>query len=137
MSSTKQMTPGEVVQNYLNTFFEKDVEKTLKCLTDDVRWKVQGAATVPTIGERKGKGAVRDWLALFPLHFVPLTFRIDRIFEQDNQVVITGDFKHRILDTGREFESDFAAICEVRDGKICAYSFIEDSYGLWRAFQPL
>ena len=137
MAHTKPKPPGEIVKNYLDTFFEKNVEKTLDCLADDVTWKVQGAATVPTIGERRGKDAVREWLALFPRHFVPLAFHIDRIFEQGEQVVVTGSIAHRIVDTGREFKSDFAAVCEVRDEKISAYSFIEDSFALWRAFQPL
>ena len=37
--------------------------------------------------------------------------------------------------TGREFASDFAAICSVRDGKVSAYNFLEDSYALWHSFQ--
>lgn len=136
MMTSTSMTPGQVVQNYLDTFFRKDVEETLACLTEDVIWKVQGAAEVPTIGVRHGREAVRSWLALFPDHFEPLDFRIDRTFESGDQVVMIGTFRHRIVDTGKEFGSDFAAICSVRDGKVSAYNFIEDSYGLWRAFQP-
>ena len=134
MTSTTEMTPGQVVQHYLDTFFKKDVDRTLECLTDDVVWKVQGAADVPTIGVRHGKEEVRAWMALFPVNFEPLEFRIERIFESGDQVAITGHFKHRILSTGHEFASDFAAICSVRDGKVSAYNFLEDSYALWRSF---
>ena len=136
MATTSGMTPGQVVQHYLDTFFKKDVERTLDCLTDDVVWKVQGAPDVPTIGVQLGKEEVRAWMALFPANFEPLAFHIERIFESGDQAVITGHFKHRILSTGKEFESDFAAICSVRDGKVSRYNFIEDSYGLWRAFHP-
>jgi len=135
MTTTIRMTPGEVVEHYLDTFFKKDIDKTLECLTDDVVWKVQGAADVPTIGLLHGKEEVRAWMALFPLNFEPLEFHISRTFESGDQVVITGHFKHRILSTGREFASDFAAICSVRDGKVSAYNFLEDSYALWRSFQ--
>lgn len=134
--STSQSTPSQVVQHYLDTFFEKDIDKTLECLTDDVVWKVQGATEVPTIGVRHGKEEVRAWLALFPVNFESLAFDIERTFENGDQVVITGFVKHRILVTGREFASDFAAICSVHDGKISSYNFIEDSYALWRSFQP-
>lgn len=136
MATTTDMNAGEVVRHYLDTFFSKDVDKTLECLTDDVIWKVQGAADVPTVGVRHGKEEVRAWMALFPAHFEPLEFNIARTFENGDQVVMTGHFKHRILDTGRVFESDFAAICSVRDGKVSAYNFLEDSYALWRSFQP-
>lgn len=136
MTKDTGMSPGQVVQNYLDTFFRKDVDKTLECLTDDVVWKVQGAADVPTIGLRHGREEVRAWMALFPVNFEPLEFHVERTFESGDQVVITGTFRHRILSTGKEFASDFAAICSVRDGKVSAYNFIEDSYALWRAFQP-
>jgi uncharacterized protein len=62
-------TAGQVVQNYLNTFFRKDVDKTLECLTHGVVWEVQGAPDVPTLGIRHGKDAVRAWMTLFPDHF--------------------------------------------------------------------
>jgi uncharacterized protein len=128
-------TSGQVVQHYLDTFFKGDVGKTLECLTEDVVWKVQGAADVPTIGLRRGRDEVRAWMALFPANFEPLEFHVERTFESGDQAVIIGSFKHRILSTGKEFTSDFAAICSVRDGKVSAYNFIEDSYALWRAFQ--
>lgn len=129
-------TSTQVVQNYFETFFSHDIDKTLQCLTDDVVWRVQGAADVPTIGTRRGKDEVREWLTLFPKHLQPLDFDITRTFENDDQVVVIGHFTHRILDTGKEFSSDFATICIVRDGKLAAYNFLEDSYGLWDAFQP-
>lgn len=135
MAIETEPTPAQVVQHYLDTFFKRDVDKTLQCLTDDVVWKVQGAADVPTIGERRGKEEVRAWMALFPTNFEPLEFRIDRTFESGDQVVITGRVRHRILSTGREFASDFAAICSVRNGRVSAYNFLEDSYALWRSFQ--
>lgn len=136
MTTNTERTPGQVVQHYLDTFFKKDLDKTLECLTEDVVWKVQGAASVPTIGLRRGRDEVRAWMALFPANFEPLEFHVERTFENGDQVVITGHFKHRILSTGKEFVSDFAAICSVRDGKVSAYNFIEDSYALWKAFQP-
>jgi len=136
MTTTRKRTTGQVVQSYLDMFFSKDLEKTLACLTDDVVWKVQGAPDVPTIGVRHGKDAVREWMALFPPNFEPLDFQVERIFESGDQAVLTGHFTHRIVSTGKTFSSDFAVICSVRDDKIAAYNFIEDSYGLWRAFQP-
>jgi ketosteroid isomerase-like protein len=136
MTTKTEMTPTQVVQHYLDTFFKKEIENTLQCLTDDVVWKVQGAADVPTIGLRRGRDEVRDWMALFPVNFEPREFTIERTFENGNQVVIIGNFRHLIRSTGKEFVSDFAAICSVRDGKVSAYNFIEDSYGLWLAFQP-
>ncbi|WP_176054707.1 nuclear transport factor 2 family protein [Paraburkholderia caribensis] len=128
-------TPGKVVQHYLDTFFKKDIDATLDCLTDDVVWTVQGAPEVPTVGTRHGKQQVREWMDLFPVYFKPLDFRVDRVFENGDQAVLTGCLKHEILQTGRVFSCDFAVICTVRDGKISGYNFLEDSYALWDAFR--
>lgn len=135
MNNGQTLKSSEVVKNYLDTFFTKDIEKTLNCLTEDVIWHVQGASDVPTIGTRKGKEEVRTWLELFPTNFKPLEFEIERFFDQDDECVVTGHFKHEILSTGKIFASEFAAICKVRENKICSYSFLEDSYGLWESFQ--
>jgi len=128
-------TPSDVVRHYFDTFFSHDVDATLECLTEDVRWHVQGASEVPTIGTRHGREEVREWIELFPRHFHPLGFDIHQVFERGDHVVVTGRFRHRILDTGLEFGSVFAAICTVRDGRLAEYDFLEDSYGLWKAFQ--
>ncbi|WP_176331615.1 nuclear transport factor 2 family protein [Burkholderia vietnamiensis] len=135
MIATDEMTPGEVVQHYLDTFFQKDVDRTLDCLTDDIVWKVQGAPNVPTVGVRHGKAEVREWMSLFPAYFQPQEFCVERTFESGDQVVVMGHFTHRILGTGSEFKSDFAAVCTVRGGKVSAYNFLEDSYALWKSFQ--
>ncbi|BBY85718.1 nuclear transport factor 2 family protein [Mycolicibacterium tokaiense] len=135
-NAAEETTAGAVVRNYFDVFFSHDINKTLDCLTEDVVWHVQGAPDVPTIGTRHGRDEVREWLELFPNHFHPVSFDITRMFEADDQVVVIGRFTHRILDTGKEFDSDFATICTVRDGKLAAYNFLEDSYGLWAAFQP-
>lgn len=135
MNDLNFLKPSEVAKAYFDTFFSKDVEKTLECLTDDVIWQVQGSADVPTIGVRHGKEEVRKWLALFPANFKPLTFEIDRYFDQDDECVVTGRLKYQNLSTSKEFESEFAGICTVRDGKISSYKFLEDSYALWKSFQ--
>lgn len=36
MAQVTEMTAGEVVNHHLETFFRKDVDKTLECLTDVV-----------------------------------------------------------------------------------------------------
>ncbi|MCX8563028.1 nuclear transport factor 2 family protein [Mycolicibacterium mucogenicum] len=134
-ATSEQPTAGQVVRHYFDTFFSKDLDKTLQCLTDDVIWQVQGAPDIPTVGTRRGKQEVREWLELFPRHFKPLAFAIHQIFENADAVVVTGHFSHQIIDTTDEFSSDFAALCTVRDGKLARYNFLEDSFGLWKSFQ--
>lgn len=134
-ASATPKTPAQVVAHYLETFFNHDIDKTLECLTEDVSWHVQGAPGLPTIGDRRGKEQVRRWLQSFPAHFEPIAFEVLKTFENGDDVVLVGHFTHRILDTGKCFTSRFAAVCSVRDGKLSRYDFLEDSFGLWSAFQ--
>lgn len=95
---------------------------------------MQGAPNVPTIGKFCGKDEIRRWLEIFSKNFKPLTIQFDKFFENGNDVVVLGSFKHLALPTNKEVGSEFAAHLEVRDGKIAAYRFFEDSYALYVVF---
>jgi len=130
----KQLTPTETVQAYFTAFLSKDLEATLAMLSEDVRWTVQGAPNVPTVGMLQGKQQVRDWMLNFPKQFKPLVFELDRYFESGNEVIVTGRFKHLVLATEREVGSELAIHFIVKDGLICSYKILEDSYALYTAF---
>ncbi len=124
----------EVAKQYFNSFLSHDPEITLAMLTDDIRWEVQGAPNVPTVGKFRGKEDVRRWLEIFPKNFKPLDIRFDNFLEKDTNVVVLGSFTHLALITNQEISSEFAAHLIVRDGKIAAYRFFEDSYALYMVF---
>jgi uncharacterized protein len=124
----------DVVKKYFETFLTHDPEKTLAVLTDDIRWEVQGAPNVPTIGKFHGKDEVRRWLEIFPKNFKPLHIQFDKFFENGDDVMVLGSFTHLALPTNKEVSSEFAAHLIVRGDKIAAYRFFEDSYALYVVF---
>jgi len=128
------LSPTEVVQAYFTAFLSGDLETTLAMLSEDVRWIVQGAPNVPTVGVLQGKQQVRDWMLNFPKQFKPLVFELDRYFESGDEVIVTGRFKHLVLATEREVGSELAIHFIVKDGLICSYRILEDSYALYTAF---
>jgi 3-oxoadipate enol-lactonase len=130
------MTPGAVVQSYFDAFGAGDLDAALALLTDDVVWHVDGALSVPTIGLVRGRERVRRWLTEFPDGFTPRVFAIDRLFENGDEVVATGRFRHLARRTGRVVGSDLAIRFRVRDGRIARYQILEDSLLLSRAFDP-
>ena len=129
---TKSLT--EIVQAYFTTFLSGDMETTLSMLSEDVQWHVQGAPNVPTVGILNGKKQVEAWIINFPKHFKPLTFDLDRYFESGDEVIVTGRFKHLVLSTQKEVGSELAIHFIIRDGLICSYRILEDSYSLYMAF---
>ncbi len=132
----KQLTPSptEIVQAYFATFLSGDLDATLAMLSEDVTWAVQGAPNVPTVGTLQGKQQVKDWMLNFPKQFKPLVFELDRYFESGDEVIVTGRFKHLVLTTQREVGSELAIHFIVKDGLICSYKILEDSYALHTAF---
>ena len=112
------------------------METTLSMLSEDVRWQVQGAPNVPTVGILQGKEQVKAWMLNFPKHFKPLTFELDRYFESGNEVIVTGRFRHLVLSTQREVGSDLSIHFIVKNGLIHSYRILEDSYALYLAFNP-
>jgi uncharacterized protein len=124
------MNPSETVQRYLRAVQDTDFDAAMDCLAEDVVWRAQGAEEVPTVGVRHGKRAVREWLELIPRHFKPVDFKVGGKCPVAERVVLVGSVTHIVMDMGKTFASDFAVIFRVDDGKICEYSFLEDSYAL-------
>lgn len=133
-TETANKIPTEIVQAYFAAFLSGDMEATLSMLSEDVKWHVQGASNVPTVGTLQGKEQVKAWMVDFPRHFKPLVFELDRYFESGNEVIVTGRFKHLVLLTHREVGSELAIHFIVKDGLICSYKIMEDSYALYTAF---
>lgn len=106
----KQSTPSptEIVKAYFTAFLGGDLEATLAMLSEDVTWTVQGAPNVPTVGTLQGKQHVKNWMLNFPKQFKPLVFELDHYFESDDEVIVTGRFKHLVLATKREVGSELA-----------------------------
>ncbi len=124
----------DVVKKYFDSFLTHDADKTLAVITDDIRWEVQGAPNVPTVGKFHGKEQVRRWLEIFTENFKPLTIQFDKYFENGDDVVALGSFTHLALPTNKEVSSEFAAHLIVRGNKVAVYRFFEDSYALYNVF---
>lgn len=130
------ISPTKIVQAYFAAFLGGDLESTLAMLSEDVTWNVQGAPNVPTVGTLQGKEHVKAWMLDFPKQFKPLVFELDRYFESGNEVIVTGRFKHLVLSTKQEVDSELAIHFAIKDGLICSYKILEDSYALYTAFNP-
>ena len=124
----------EIVRAYFEAFLKGDLEAALSMLTDDIQWYVQGAPNVPTVGLWQGKEQVRAWFLNFPKKFKPLAFELERYFENGDEVIVTGRFKHLALPTNREVGSELAIHFKLRGGQISSYKILEDSYALFVAF---
>ena len=95
------------VQDAYAVFQRGDIPALLNLLTDDVSWFVPGPKDViPFLGQRRGR----------------------------DQVVSLGHYRWRVKSTGRRFESDFAHVFTVRNGKISGFHEYADTHAAVNAY---
>jgi ketosteroid isomerase-like protein len=110
-----------------------DLQPLLSLYADDVEWHVPEMEDVPFAGPRKGIAGVRDFLTAVTEDLEVLQFEPREYIAQGDKVVALGRYSWRVKATGREFSSDFAHVCTVRDGKIVRFHEYMDTAAEIRA----
>ena len=110
-----------------------DIQPLLSLYSDDVEWHVPEMEGVPFAGPRRGIAGVRDFFAAVTDSLDVLQFEPQEYIAQGDKVVALGRYSWRVKATGREFSSDFAHVCTVRDGKIVRFHEYMDTAAEVRA----
>jgi hypothetical protein len=95
-----------------------DIPGLLTTLTDDVEWVVPGPSIVPMTGHHRGKEGVSRYYALLKEKLDVLQFEPREFYTQGDTVTVLGFFRGRVKATDRVYESEWALVYTVRDGKI-------------------
>jgi ketosteroid isomerase-like protein len=116
----------DVVKQMYQAFGEGDMEKVFSFLADDVVWDHRGPPGAPISRLYEGKEGVREFFdELFATQEM-LEFRADEYFGSGNRVVVLGFHSFRVKETGKEWESEFAATWTLEDGLITRWRPIHD-----------
>lgn len=127
--------PAEVVQRYFAAFGDGDVDVAVDCIAENAVWHIDGNPAVGTVGLLQGRNHIRKWLERFPSLFQPLAFAFEPFIVNNEQVIVFGRFRHRVIATGAVVDGDFAIRFTVRRGQIFRYQIFEDSAALYDAFK--
>jgi uncharacterized protein len=119
----------------LPRFPERGHTGVLGSLSEDVEWVTTQLSGVPVGGAYHGvEEAGRFFSSLGdaqePRHFEPKEF-----VAQGEKVVALGHYAWHVESTGREWESDFAHVFSVRDGKIARFQEYTDTAAIADAFR--
>ena len=125
----------KVVQDAYKAFNRGDVQGILDSLDDSIVWKgVYGAGShVPTSGERRGKAQVAEFFKQ-----VAQTVKFSRF--EPKEFIATGDkvvtLGHYTATTsiGKRFDSDFAMVFTLRNGKVTEFQEFTDSAAVNAAY---
>ncbi|WP_123042847.1 nuclear transport factor 2 family protein [Cohnella candidum] len=131
------MKPDQVLQGYFENL--ADMDKALGYVHRDA--KFIAAFEMETdrhhfYGTYHGTEGVRTLLSKFRKDLDPQQFEIHKILADETTAFAWGKFKHRIRPTGKMFESHWAVVCEVEDGKIKYFRGFEDTAALEASFRP-
>ena len=110
-----------------------DMKPLLALYSDDVEWQVPAMENVPFGGPRRGIAGVQDFFAAITDRLEVLEFEPREYIAQGDKVVALGRYSWRVKATGREFSSDFAHVCTLRDGKIVRFHEYMDTAAEVRA----
>jgi len=125
----------KVVQDAYAAFGRGDIPGVIANLADDVVWNgVYGAGPhVPTSGERRGKAAVSEFFGQVAANVNFLKFEPREFVATGDKVVALGHYT-ATTPTNRTFDSDFAMVFTLRDGKVTHFQEFADSAAINAAY---
>ena len=135
------MPEGEntrVVRDAYAAFGRGDIPALLGLMADEIDWQpvIGAGAHVPFAGRRTGKAAVGEFFRLVAESEDFQPFDPREFIAQGETVVALGHYRAvtRGAGAGKGFDSDFAMVFTVRDGKIAGFREFTDSAAVNAAF---
>ncbi len=124
----------ETIQHFLQFLSERKLTELTNLFSDTVDWYIPGdEKKAAWLGVRNNKQEVSDFFELLWKNTEPVSAKIDHIFNDDENVVMTGEFVTKMLETGRIVESLFCIQMRIQNNKIVRYRLLEDSLAVSRA----
>ncbi|MDR3024888.1 nuclear transport factor 2 family protein [Chryseobacterium sp.] len=121
----------EIIQHFLQFLSERNLKELTNLFSDTVDWYIPGdEEKVPWLGIRNNKQEVSDFFELLWKNTEPISAKIEHIFTDDENAVITGEFATKMLETGNIAESLFCIQIRIQNNKIIRYRLLEDSLAL-------
>lgn len=119
-----------VVKEFFSAFSNGNLEGIINSFHEDaVIYAVRNGQrlTGEIYGTYKGRSGAREFINNLGSTFDTRAFQVDRIAGDGELAFATGSFLHIVKSTGREYSSQWALACVIKDNKIIEYRFYEDS----------
>ena len=123
----------KIVRQAYEHFKAGDIESLLDLYSDDVTWQLPEMENVLFAGTRSGRESVREFISIVNNDLEALEFEPTEFIAQDDKVVALRRYHWRVKATCREYESDWAHVCTLRDGKIVSFHEYMDTAAASRA----
>jgi uncharacterized protein len=133
--SMQEAQNTKVVQEAYAAFGRGDVQGILDRVDDSIVWKgVYGAGPhVPTAGERRGKAQVGEFFKQVAESVNFSRFEPKEFIASGDKVVALGHYT-ATTPLGKAFDSDFAMVFSLRNGKVTEFQEFTDSAAINAAY---
>jgi ketosteroid isomerase-like protein len=133
------MTAAEntaIVQGMYDAFSRSDITRLLGACADDIVWNaVYGTGPhVPMSGERRGKAAVTEFFRQVAENITFSRFEPQDFIATGSTVVTLGHYT-ATTPIGKQFDSDWAMVFHLRDGKVVRFQEFTNSAALNEAYR--
>lgn len=117
----------EVVQDAYAAFGSGDMPRLLSMLDEKVDWECMVPGHIAYSGRRIGVEAVQKWFEQLPTADRIEAFEPREFIDGGEHVTVLGWEKTTALETGRNFESEWAHVFTVRNGRISRWRGFYDT----------
>lgn len=117
----------KVVQKMYADFGEGDIASVLNAMATDVVWKQPPVGPDPFAGMICGRDQLGEWFAKLDAVSDVQAFEPKEFFSRRDKVVVLGYYRYRSKSTGKTWESDWAMVWTLRDGKLAEGQIFEDT----------
>ena len=118
MTTVSTGSATAVVKQVYDAFLRQDVPAILALVADRVDWEFVGSSTLPYAGRRRDHTSVGDFFAAVAQSDDVHEFEAREFMESGEHVTVLGWERSTARDTGQPFESEWAHIFTVKNGKI-------------------
>lgn len=126
MSSIQKIT-----KEFLEYLGKRDLDNLTNLFSENIDWEIPGnVEKVDWLGKRSSKDEIKDFFRMLWSATEPLSARVNKIFIEHDEAVITGAFSTKMLKTGKVVDSIFFIHMVIKDRKIIKYTLLEDSYAV-------
>jgi uncharacterized protein len=122
----------QLMRRLYDAYNRGDFDTILAAMTDDIEWYVPGAA--PFAGHRRGRDEVRQFFEDSRRLVHIDEFDADEILSDGDKVVVLGRQRATVPETGRHFETEWAHVYTIRNGKVAHARIYTDTHAIASAF---
>jgi uncharacterized protein len=126
----------QLVRQAYDKFKSGDIAGLMDMMADDIEWELDKTENVPFSGQRHGKAEVANFFQQINELQHPLQFEPQEFIAQGDRVVALGHYTWSVKPTDRVFESDWAEVFTVRDGKIARFREFANTAAGDAAYRP-